>query len=169
MDYYQDWNFPPFWCPQHPIFTHIGFPEQPNFTSLSCFSPPFECIKYQVIVDTDILEVWKHFFKNLILHCVTLKIYWHNYLFFYCKMLLRVHLISCWVVKLFLPKDFLKIWNRVLSEFEFCQNLNFWVWSHFDVIIWVFFSFVTIRVFDFHHNLSFWVSSQFVFWSFSTI
>ena len=58
------------------------------------------------------------------------------------------HLISCWGVKLFLTKDF-------CQKLFFCFNR-----------IWVFFSFVTIRVFEFCYNFCSWVFSQLEFWSF---
>ena len=44
------------------------------------------------------------------------------------KMLPRVYLISCWGVKLFLPKDVLKFvrnWVVTIWVFEFCHNLSF--------------------------------------------
>ena len=75
--------------------------------------------------------------------------------------------------------SFVIIW--VLSPFEFCRNLSFflvcddlifWGLCQSDVLSFVtldFFSLIKIWVFEFHHNLSFWVSSKFEFLSFNQI
>ena len=69
------------------------------------------------------------------------------------KTLPKVHLIGCWGVKLFLPKDFLKFCQKWS-----CHNLIFWVLSQFEIRVLSQFEF-----FAFCHNLSFWVFSQFGF------
>ena len=86
------------------------------------------------------------------------------------KTLPREHLIGCQGVKMFLLKDYFKVFvftNWDLSYFKFCHNLSFWVLSLFQ-----FSSSVTILVlshwfflifssqFDFCHNL---ILSQFDF------
>ena len=91
------------------------------------------------------------------------------------KTFVRVHLIGCWGVKLFLAKDCVKkillqnlnCHNKiflVLSQFlflnfiktfvsDFCCYLSYWVWSF--ITMWVC-SVVLIWFFFFCHNLS-WV------------
>ena len=49
-------------------------------------------------------------------------------------MLYRVHLIGCWGIKLFLPKDFWQFWNRILLEFKFLSLVRIIFFSHYILI-----------------------------------
>ena len=99
------------------------------------------------------------------------------------KTLPRVHLISCWGVKLFLPKDcinfvkilFVRTWvfdffSLTISVFGFHHNSSFLVLLFFEFLSFVAIWIVTIWVFScvtiwvvFCHKLSFWVLSQLKF------
>ena len=75
------------------------------------------------------------------------------------KWLPRIHLISCWGVKLSLTKDFCQLLFFWL-EFEFlsCHDWSCWFLSTFELL-----NFFTVWVFEICQTFS-WILSQFRFW-----